>query len=74
MISKKFAEILEPMIMSSIMCFFMSLIMTWVHLGFGDHYLAASLKAFLHGILVAIPVGILIGPVVHRLLAKIPRK
>ena len=31
---EKHIEILEPMIMSSIMCFFMSLIMTWVHLGF----------------------------------------
>ena len=71
---KRFVEILEPAIMSTCMCFFMSLIMTWVHLGFGDHYLLACLKAFLHGIIVAIPVGILIGPVVHRWLDKIPKE
>jgi len=70
---EKHIEILEPMIMSSIMCFFMSLIMTWVHLGFSDNFLLACLKAFLHGLIVAIPVGIFIGPLVHKGIDKIIR-
>ena len=68
----KHIEVLEPIIMSTIMCFFMSLIMTWVHLGFGDQYISAAVKAFLHGIIVALPIGAFIGPVIKHLVEKIP--
>jgi len=69
---EKHIEILEPIIMSTIMCFFMSLIMTWVHLGFSEGFLMSVIKAFLHGIIVALPVGVFIGPVVKHLVQKIP--
>lgn len=69
---EKHLEILEPIIMSTIMCFFMSLIMTWVHLGFTEEFIIGTVKAFLHGIIVALPVGVFIGPVVKHLVEKIP--
>jgi uncharacterized protein DUF2798 len=51
----------------------MSLIMTQVHLGFGDHFVLSAIKAFFHGIVVALPVGIFIGPLIRHILDKIPR-
>lgn len=71
MIEKKYADLIEVLMMSTTMCFFMSLIMTFVHLGFTDNYIASCLKAFFHGLLVAIPVGLIISPLVKRFAKKI---
>lgn len=53
------------------MCFFMSFIMTAVHLGIKDHYLLSCLKAFLHGLYIAIPTGLIMGPIIHKLTMKL---
>ena len=45
--------------------------MTRVHLGFADDYILSCVKAFLHGLVVALPVGITIGPMVRRMTNKI---
>ncbi len=70
-IDPKYARLLLPAIMATVMSFVMSLVETIARLGFAPDLVSAWLTSFAIGVVVAAPTAILIAPGAQRLVGHL---
>lgn len=70
-IDKKYTTILAAFFMSVSMAFFISLILTYINIGFTPDFLQKWLRGFGVGFLVGLPVALVTFPIVKRVVEKL---
>lgn len=70
-IDKKYAGVLAAIIMSVLMATLMSFALTLINVGFNDALLRAFIKTWGMALCVAVPMGMLLMPLVKRIVCKI---
>lgn len=73
MIPRRYERILFSFLMSSFMSFFMSGIITWINLGFVDHFVLIWLEAFWKAFTIAFPTVFFVVPAVRKLTMRLLR-
>lgn len=67
-ISRKFYTIIFATLVAILMSIFMSFVLTAVNIGFPDFFLAAWMKSLGLGFVVALPVSMLVIPLVRKII------
>ena len=70
-VNKKFSFYLFVAIMASIMSFFMSLIFTFLAIGFTPNFLSIWFESFIIGCIVAFPIALLADPIARKIVKQI---
>ena len=65
------ARLLFGLIMSSMMAFTMSFIMTFIHVGWVDNFLLIWLRGFAIGLIVAFPTSLVAVPLAKKIISKL---
>lgn len=71
MIHAKYGWIVQALIMSLSMGFVMSLVMTFVNVGYSDKFFLIWLRAFGIGITVSVPTGMVVGPIARKITRRV---
>lgn len=70
-LSKKQTKIAFGILMAFFMALGMSFVMVWVNVGLTPHFLMIWMKSFAIGFMAAVPISMIAGPLVQRIVSKI---